>query len=236
MQIDHALIVGATGGIGGAMLERLRDEGVRHITATAREPAAGVGGLEVLDLTDQVSIDDACRRWEAAGHRFDFVVVATGRLHWEDQAPERRMSEVSLAGLQRAFEINAAGPISLLARLGSTLCKARRAVVGVLSARVGSISDNRLGGWYAYRMSKAALNMGIRTAAIEWRRSHPDLCCVGVHPGTVDTRLSKPFQGNVRHAIFDPADAADKIFESLRRLGPDESGQLVAYDGELIAP
>ena len=142
----------------------------------------------------------------AARHSpLDAVIVATGVLH-DDQGlrPEKRLADINAASLARAFEVNAIGPALIAKHFLPLLRRDRKTVFVALSARVGSISDNRLGGWSAYRASKAALNMLLKTAAIEHRRSHPDSVVAAVHPGTVDTRLSAPFSGKyaIRPAIY----------------------------------
>jgi NAD(P)-dependent dehydrogenase (short-subunit alcohol dehydrogenase family) len=136
-----------------------------------------------------------------------------------------------------AFAINAAGPAQIARLLLPAMPRDRRTLFAALSARVGSISDNRLGGWHSYRASKAALNMLIRCLAIEQARSHPQAVCVALHPGTVDTGLSKPFQAGVKpDQLFAPAKAAGHLLAVLDALAPSQSGRLFAWDGKELTP
>ena len=135
------------------------------------------------------------------------------------------------------FAVNTIGPALAAKHFLPKLKRGERAIFAALSARVGSISDNRLGGWYAYRASKAALNMIVRTAAIETARRAPQAIIVGLHPGTVDSRLSKPFQGNASaRTIFEPASAASQLLGVLEGLRPEDSGKCFAYDGQEVLP
>lgn len=134
------------------------------------------------------------------------------------------------------YRINAVGPALIAKHFLPLMPRNRRTYFAVVSARVGSISDNRLGGWHSYRASKAALNMLVRNLAIEWQRKNPNSIIVSIHPGTVETRLSAPFQGNPAHPRFAPETAAKQIISTLEGLTPEHSGQLVSYDGRVIAP
>jgi NAD(P)-dependent dehydrogenase (short-subunit alcohol dehydrogenase family) len=147
------------------------------------------------------------------------------------------MRALDLAQLNRAFAINAAGPAQIARLLLPGMPRNRRTLFEALSARVGSISDNRLGGWHSYRASKAALNMLIRCFAIEQARSHPQAVCVALHPGTVDTELSKPFQSGVNpDKLFSPSHSASGLLNVLDTISPSQSGRLFAWDGQEIAP
>lgn len=166
----------------------------------------------------------------------ELVLVATGRLQGDGVSPERSFAALDLDALTRSFQINAAGPALVAKHVLPLFPKDRRAVFAVLSARVGSIEDNRLGGWYGYRASKAALNMLVRCLAVELARSRPLAVCVALHPGTVDTALSRPFQRSVAaDKLFRPADAAERLLQVIERLTPADSGGFFAYDGQRIA-
>ena len=164
------------------------------------------------------------------------MIVASGLLH--DGAalqPEKTWRSLTAEGLQRAFAINTIGPALVAKHFLPLLAQERKAVFAALSARVGSIEDNHLGGWHAYRASKAALNMLIRTLAIELARRNDHALCVGLHPGTVDTGLSKPFQGYVaKGKLFTPARAAGQLLDVLDGLSPGHTGGLFAWDGQRI--
>lgn len=181
-----AVVVGAGGGIGGALLDRLRmDEAFARVIALGRHTAPP------LDLLDDATIATVAAGIAAAGE-LRLVIDATGFLHDETRRPEKSWRELDPAALAHAFAVNAIGPALLMKHLLPLLPREGRAVFATLSARVGSIGDNRLGGWYGYRASKAALNQLVRTAAIELARKRPDALCVALHPGTVATGLSAP--------------------------------------------
>ncbi len=219
----HAVVIGASGGIGAALAELLAaDPGVARVTRLSR--ATG------LDITDPASVAAAAAALPAPP---DLVIVATGLLHAPGQAPEKALRELSAAALARAFAVNAIGPALLAQALLPLMPRGRKTVFAALSARVGSISDNRLGGWHAYRASKAALNQLIRTIAIEQARRNPENIVIGLHPGTVDTGLSKPFQRGVA-TLFTPAQAAGHLLKVIDAATPAGSGQLYDWKGEAI--
>ena len=164
------------------------------------------------------------------------MIVATGLLH--DGAglqPEKTWRTIEAEALERAYRVNAVGPALIAKHFLPRLERGRKTAFAVVTARVGSISDNQLGGWYAYRASKAAANMLVRTFSIELARRNPAALCVALHPGTVDTALSEPFQGGVPQGkLFSPAKSARSLLDVLDELGPDDSGQLYAWDGQRI--
>ncbi len=186
------------------------------------------------DILDESSLAAAALRIAELGTPTR-IVVATGRLHGEMLTPEKSLRAVTLDGLTESFAINAAGPILAAKHLLPLAPRDRRHVFAALSARVGSIGDNRLGGWYGYRAGKAALNMLIRNVAIEHRRTHPSGICVALHPGTVDTTLSRPFQGGVApDRLFSPDHAAACLLAVIDGLDPAASGGFYAWDGTAI--
>lgn len=220
----RAVVVGAGGGIGAALVRALQARGC-EVVGLSR---SGDG----LDVTDEASVKAAAER---VGAPADMVIVATGLLHGDGVAPERSMRELDGLRLARLFAVNAIGPALVAKHFVPLLPREGRSVFAALSARVGSISDNRLGGWYGYRASKAALNQIIRTLAIEVARSRPHAAVVGLHPGTVDTGLSAPFQRGVPEGgLFTPEFAAERLLTVLDGLGPGDSGGCFAWDGERV--
>lgn len=230
-----AAVFGASGGIGSAFVAHLaRDAGRGRILALSRRPALDQYAHVVpafVDITDEASIAAAAEKTRSLGE-LRLVIVATGLLHGQGISPEKTWGALTPDSLFRAFAVNSIGPALVGKHFLPLLPRHGRSVFAALSARVGSIEDNRLGGWHAYRASKAALNMLLRSFAIELARRAPEALCIGLHPGTVDTRLSRPFQGNVAPGTLRrPEDAAARLLEVIRRLGPEASGGVFAWDG-----
>lgn len=232
------VIVGAGGGIGAALVANFatRDPNTTiHALSRGRRsfPFDHVRPVSI-DITDEHSLEEAAR---VIAGPVDRIVVATGVLHEEGHMPERALRELDPAALSRIFLINTIGPAMAIKHFSPLLRRDGKTIFALLSARVGSISDNRTGGWYGYRASKAALNMIIRSAAIELKRSRPESICVGLHPGTVDTALSKPFQARVRlEKLFSPELAASQLVDVMDGLVAEDSGRCFAWDGEEILP
>jgi NAD(P)-dependent dehydrogenase (short-subunit alcohol dehydrogenase family) len=236
----NACVIGASGGIGGAFVQRLSaDPSVATVYAGARQPLNGDAKCRpfVLDFTDEDMIATAAQTIGDAGP-LHLIIVATGLLHDGDALqPEKSYRMQSADAYARAFAVNAIGPAMVAKHFLPLLSRKERSVFGVLSARVGSISDNRTGGWHAYRASKSALNMIVRNLSIELARSHPEAIAVALHPGTVDTGLSAPFQRNVAEGkLFTPDYSAEQLLSVIDNLTPSDSGNLFAWDGERIAP
>ena len=234
----RVVVVGASGGIGAALVDGLAENPrIARVDALARHPPAGgdkvvPGGI---DVTDEASIAAAAERLGDAP--LDLVVVATGVLHDPDLGlrPEKTWRHLDAGGLARSYAINAIGPALVAKHLLPRLRRDHKVVFAALSARVGSIEDNRIGGWYAYRASKAALNQLLRTLAIELARRWPEAVCVGLHPGTTDTALSAPFQANVPYGkLFTPGFVAERLLAVLDGLDAAASGGLYAWDGERL--
>ena len=222
-----AVVIGASGGIGRAVADALSASG-RFAVVHALSRSAGD-----VDVTDEASLARAADR-VAAGPAPTLIFVATGVLHGGHE-PERTYKAMSAEHLLRDYRVNAVGPALVARQFAPLMPKDRRAVFAALSARVGSIGDNRLGGWHSYRASKAALNMILRNLAIELARSHPQAVVAGLHPGTVDTELSKPFQKGVAQGkLFTPAYSAERLLSVLDDLRPADSGGVFAWDGARI--
>lgn len=219
--MERALVVGASGGIGGALVSALRARGA-EVTALSRREQG-------LDVTDEASVTRVLGGLEGA---FDTVIVATGALELAGRGPEKSLRAVDPAALAAQFALNATGPLLVLKHALRLMPRDRASRFAALSARVGSIGDNALGGWYGYRAAKAALNQLIHTAAIEVARSHPQAVVVALHPGTVDTGLTRPHRGG--HPAMPPAEAAGHILAVLRGLGPEASGGFYDWQGKAV--
>lgn len=227
----RALVFGAGGGLGAAFAAELSSHPrVERVYSAARRAAPPWQ----FTLQDEASIAAVVAAAAAEGP-LDLVLVATGVLHGSQLRPEKSWRSLDAAALAEAFAVNATGPALIAKHALGHLRRDAKSVFACLSARVGSIEDNRLGGWHAYRASKAALNMLVRTCAVELRQRNPGALCVALHPGTVDTALSKPFQNAVDPAkLFTPAQSARALLGVLDRLTPADSGRLWAWDGQPI--
>lgn len=233
----RAVIFGASGGIGAALADRLRDDAdLEQLYLGSRNPADPSDPRLVpfaFDLTDEASI--AAAAGMVAGP-IDLVFVATGMLHRSGgPSPEKAYRALDPAAMAELYAINTIGPALIAKHFLPLLPRDRRAVFAALSARVGSIGDNRLGGWHSYRASKAALDMLLVNFAIELRRTHPLAIVAGLHPGTVDSALSAPFQRGVApEKLFTPERSAEYLLAVLNQLTPDDSGGIFAWDGARI--
>ena len=246
---SQVLVQGASRGIGLEFVRQLLAEpSIGRVVATCRAPeraaelatlAAGERRLHVvaLDVADEESIARAAAATAGLTDRLHLVVNCAGILHDGRQsvAPEKRLADVRADALVAGFAVNAFGPLLVAKHFERLLAHRERAVFASISARVGSIGDNRLGGWYAYRGAKAAQNMFTRTLAIEWARSHRNVICVALHPGTTDTDLSRPFQANVPPGkLFSTGRTVRQLLEVIDRLSPADTGRFLAWDGSEI--
>lgn len=221
----RALVVGGFGGIGAAFVDHLS-----ALPACAEVMALGRSSSPPIDFDREETIASAALAM-ADRAPFDLIVVATGLLHGDGFMPEKKLSQLNYEQMEACFRINAMGPALVVSHF-SGLLASERAVMAVLSAKVGSIEDNRLGGWYSYRASKAALNMLLKTAAIEIKRTRPGAALVALHPGTVNTPLSRPFRG--AEIGRSPADAVQDLMRVILSVEPHQSGTFIAYDGQSI--
>ncbi len=228
-----ALVFGASGGIGRALVDALQTLGEHDaVVALSRTRPAGWAGPHVeLDLLDERSVAEAARKVAERGAPTT-AIVATGLLHDAEIQPEKTYRALDPETLHRLFAVNAIGPAIVAKHVLPLMPRGERSVFAALSARVGSIGDNRAGGWYGYRASKAALNMLVKTLAIEHRRTHPRGICVALHPGTVRTDLSAPFAG--ARETLSPDQSAAALLTVLDGLTPDETGGVFAWDGAPI--
>ena len=235
----RAAVFGVSGGVGGALTRALcADPRCARVYAGARRPEHDLTSPKMtpfaFDLEEEASIAEAAASISQDGP-VHLVIVATGILHEGAVQPEKTWRTLRPEALARVFAINVIGPAIIAKHMLTCLSKTEKAVFAALSARIGSISDNRLGGWHAYRASKAALNMLLRSFAIELDRTNPLAVCVALHPGTVDTPLSAPFQTGVGN-LLTPAASAQKLLTVIDGLTPAQSGRLFGWDGAEILP
>lgn len=238
--IKNIAIIGSSGAIGSAFTQQLA---AQYVDATIhafsrRQPDKVVPNVKyhLIDYQNEASIEESVSIATQEGP-LDMVIVTIGILHEGELKPEKALKELSAEKFHRLFEVNAVLPALVAKHFLPLLNRDNRSIFAVLSARVGSISDNELGGWYAYRASKAALNMIVKNAAIEVGRRNKNAIIVGLHPGTVDSSLSKPFQANVPVSmLFTPEFCVKHLLETLGNLTPEQSGNCFAWDGEEINP
>jgi NAD(P)-dependent dehydrogenase (short-subunit alcohol dehydrogenase family) len=217
----RTLVIGASGGIGAALAHEAEARGA-EVTRLSRSQ-------DGLDVTDEASVAAHLGRLEGT---FDTILVATGGLEIGERGPEKTLRDLDARTFAAHFALNATGPALVLKHAAPLLPRDRRAIVAALSARVGSIGDNRAGGWYAYRASKAALNQIVHCAAIEFARTHSKLVCVALHPGTVATPLTRRFVG--RHPSVGPATAARNLWSVIDGLRPDDTGGFFDWAGKEV--
>ncbi len=222
-----AVVFGASGGIGGALVEAIRvTDRFAQVIAFSRNTTPPI------DLLDEASLEQAAAIAAARGE-LRLVVDATGFLSDERQAPEKTWRQLDAAKLARAFALNAIGPALMMKHVLPLLPRSGKAVFATLSARVGSIGDNRLGGWYSYRASKAALNQLVRTAAVELNRRSPEALCIALHPGTVATPLSAPFSP-AGLDVHSAAAAAGHLLAVVDQLSADATGGFFDWRGQPV--
>lgn len=230
-----AILIGSQGGIGAALKQQLRDhQNVSKAICFSR--SQGPDG-HVINYEDEQSIANAARYLKDNKIEPTIIMVASGLLSDELNRPETQVSQITTAWAQKNFLINTIGPALVAKHFLPLMPRNRPIYLGFLSAKVGSISDNGLGGWHSYRASKAALNMIVKNLSIEWKRKNSESHIVALHPGTVNTPLSKPFQRNVQpEKLFSPERAAKQLLDVLLKCPPAHSGALLSWDGDVIAP
>ncbi|GAB5438772.1 SDR family NAD(P)-dependent oxidoreductase [Falsiruegeria mediterranea] len=219
--MDKALIIGSSGGIGCAFVAELQAHGVA-VEGLSRS-------ADGLDLTDPGAAERVLGDVKGP---FDLILVTSGALEIAGAAPEKSIKSVSAQAMMDQFAVNAVGPALVLRHAARLLPRDRRAVVAVLSARVGSIGDNRLGGWVSYRAAKAAVNQIVRTTAIELTRTHKQSICVSLHPGTVATAFTRKYLG--RHPSVQPSEAAMNLINVIEGLTPEDTGQFFDWAGKAV--
>lgn len=219
--MEKALIIGASGGIGTAMVLALQQAGVDVTTLSRRDNG--------LDITDENSIRAAL---DPLTPGFDLVFVATGALEIDGAQPEKTLRRVTAQAMADQFAVNCIGPSLVLKHSLRLMPRKGRSVFAALSARVGSIGDNALGGWYSYRTAKAALNQMVHSAAIELGRTHPDAICVALHPGTVATEFTRDYAAH--HDTVTPAEAASNLLRVIDGLTPAQTGLFFDWQGKQV--
>lgn len=260
MNNKNYLIIGGTGGIGQAIVKELLQRIANEQNEQSEQSDGNIGNTRVyatyhksqpdfaadnlywlpMDVSDEDSIEQAIADIKQQTAHIDWVINCVGLLHTAHNQPEKALRQLETDFFLQSMQINALASLLIAKHIRPLLAKSERdadqpAIFATISARVGSISDNHLGGWYSYRMSKAALNMGMKNLSIEWSRSLKDVCVVVMQPGTVDTQLSSPFQSNVAdEKLFSPAYSAERLLEVLDSMSAAQSGSFADWAGESI--
>lgn len=222
---------------GASVFASCRNPGEAADLQSLRSGSSGRLRIVKLDVCDEQTIVEAAKQLEAHDEPVSLVLNVAGVLHGPGFSPEKKLAQVSPEALRRVFEVNAFGPLLVAKHFHRLLRHDHRSVFASLSARVGSISDNRLGGWYAYRASKAAQNMFTKTLSIELGRVAPNAVVIGLHPGTVDTRLSEPFQKGVpEHKLFTPEHSVARLLAVIGGVTSDDTGKVFDFRGDEILP
>jgi NAD(P)-dependent dehydrogenase (short-subunit alcohol dehydrogenase family) len=245
---DVTMIQGAGQGLGLALAAHIlahQDNSI--VVATCREPdkSSGLGKLQQkytsrlvtqkLDVSNEKSIVSASKKISSQIEHISLLINSSGILHDDSIYPEKRLADISAFSLERSYAINAIGPILVLKHFRSLIQRGKKSVIVNMSARVASIEDNSIGGWYSYRSSKASLNQITKTIAIEFARQLPKSICIAFHPGSVNTRLSKPFQKAIpKEKLFEPDYAAAKMVAVINNLTTSDNGSFLAWDGSKI--
>jgi NAD(P)-dependent dehydrogenase (short-subunit alcohol dehydrogenase family) len=244
----NAFIVGASQGIGlGFVRQLLKDDRISRVFATYRCRESAIALLELeeeysdrlfflaLDITEEMQVVAAIEKIRSQISQLHLIINCVGILHDENLKPEKSLRQIDADRLMRYFQVNSIGAILLAKHLMPLLKHDDRSVFATISAKIGSIGDNQLGGWYGYRASKAALNMLMKTASIEYGRTCPKAIVVTLHPGTTNTQLSRPFQGNVPpNQLFSIERTATQLLAVIDRLQNSDSGQFFSWDGSRL--
>ncbi|MPV85577.1 SDR family NAD(P)-dependent oxidoreductase [Ostreibacterium oceani] len=236
--MKHIVVFGASGSIGQAITQQLAKQ---HESCTIYAGSRQDMFFEQRNIhsfcVDPLSDESLQKCANDITVPLDMIIITLGMLHDSHVQPEKSLRQVELFAMQKIFNVNTFAPALIMKHFMPKLNKSSRTLCAALSARVGSISDNRLGGWYSYRASKSALNMMIKCASIEYKRSHPKSIFVGLHPGTVNSQLSKPFQANIPDAqLFSPNHSAQQLLDVLGKLDTTDSGRVFDYAGHEIQP
>lgn len=244
----NALVVGATQGIGLEFVRQLlQDSRIAHLFATYRSEQTAASLFELaqqhpqrlrciaMDLTKEEQIASGVKQMTPVASELHFAINCVGLLHNEQQQPEKALRQLDADNLLNYFQVNSIGPALLAKHLLAPLKHSDPSLFATVSAKIGSIGDNRIGGWYGYRASKAALNMFLKTASIEYRRRSPKTTIVMLHPGTTDTALSKPFQRGVPpEKLFSTERTVSQLLDVLAAVKPEDSGEFFSWDGSRL--
>ena len=232
-------VIGSSGAIGSAFVDHyINDQSINSIFSFSRS-SIGIDNNKVkhfsIDIENENSVQDAAKSVEEIN--FDEIIIASGLLHTNEFGPEKSIKDLKADNILKILNVNTVGPTIIGKHFLPLLNKNNKSVMAFLSARVGSISENKLGGWYAYRASKSALNQIIKTFSIELKRTNPKAIIIGLQPGTVESELSAPFKRSVsKNKLFSAEYSASQLIGVIERVDESSSGNLISWDGEIISP
>ena len=232
-------VIGSSGAIGRAFVDHyINDLSINSIFSFSRS-SIGIDNNKVkhfsIDIENESSIENAAKSVEKTN--FDEIIIASGLLHTNEFGPEKSIKDLKADNILKVLNVNTVGPAIIGKYFLPLLNKDNKSVMAFLSARVGSISENKLGGWYAYRASKSALNQVIKTFSIELKRTNPKAIIIGLQPGTVDSELSAPFKRSVsNNKLFSAEYSVSQLIGVIERADESSSGNLISWDGEIISP
>ena len=232
-------VIGSSGAIGSAFVDHyINDQSINSIFSFSRS-SIGIDNNKVkhfsIDIENENSVQDAAKSVEEIN--FDEIIIASGLLHTNEFGPEKSIKDLKADNILKVLNVNTVGPAIIGKYFLPLLNKDNKSVMAFLSARVGSISENKLGGWYAYRASKSALNQVIKTFSIELKRINPKAIIIGLQPGTVDSELSAPFKRSVsNNKLFSAEYSVSQLIGVIERADESSSGNLISWDGEIISP
>ena len=227
-------IIGASGGIGSTISKQIRALDRENTIIEIVRHKSRKNQFE-MDMLDEHSVAKCAEEIRNKYGSLDVVLNTTGLLHTKNYSPERTFREINLDYLQEVFQVNTYIPFLVSKYFAPMLTKESASIIAFMSARLGSISDNKLGGWYSYRSSKTALNMLIKTLSIELSFSNKSAICVGLHPGTVDTQLSKPFTQKIKNKkVFTKEEAAEYLIKALNNIDHNDTGNIIDWRGEAV--
>ena len=232
-------VIGSSGAIGSAFVDHyINDQSINSIFSFSRS-SIGIDNNKVkhfsIDIENENSVQDAAKSVEEIN--FDEIIIASGLLHTNEFGPEKSIKDLKADNILKVLNVNTVGPAIIGKYFLPLLNKDNKSVMAFLSARVGSISENKLGGWYAYRASKSALNQVIKTFSIELKRTNPKAIIIGLQPGTVDSELSAPFKRSVsNNKLFSAEYSVSQLIGVIERADESSSGNLISWDGEIISP
>jgi NAD(P)-dependent dehydrogenase (short-subunit alcohol dehydrogenase family) len=233
-QKAKVLVVGATGGIGSAFVEKIKQLDNNNVVIEVVRKKQHNHQIEV-DMLDEQSMTQCAQEIHNQHGSIDIILNTVGLLHSDDVMPERALKEITQDFLQKTFEANTFIPFMVSKYFIPLLSKENTSLIAFMSARIGSISDNNLGGWYSYRASKAALNMLIKTLSIELSYKNKNAICIGLHPGTVKTNLSDPFSEKIKaYKVFSKEESIDYLVNQINRVDQTFSGKLIDWKGDII--